>query len=598
MAYYNRGNCYQVQKMYDEAIKDYDNAIELNEKSTPIYNNRGSCYFFQKKYNGAIKDFDKAIELDKKYAGAYCNRGNCYKAGFEDYNSAFEDYQCFIHLDDGVIISERLSTLLPFFRDYADAPMIIRQIIKKVPALEESIHFQSLIEDIYQKTEPFEQFFQHRQSEANEREFLFSQALAYGFMGDYGQPYSIYEALDTPEIPLNFAQNYYYAQSASIIGKIYGITPNEIYNDGISYLNAFTPTDFYYLALHHLQIGETEKALQIFEENEQYLPALYQQVIILNAENRKDEKLKIISKIKEIEANLLRNEGFLNDFKRKLHPNEKEYLPVFLDYAHYSEIEAALRIINPNHKTKAFYLAIEIDFNKLRKDLAKEREKSYLADVQQFFSTKQAIEPNLLQEEIEETHEYLIHEFEHILEKSKEISKEKLEIALAVFIRSWDLEERLKKSKMKISVAHYYDKVIQYFYAANKIDSLTYVVLHYYIYKTKRLIHQEYFGESSQEAILDESKEILKDAFVYFASAAGLAASFFAKLLISGGKNLIDTLQASAKGAGEDYRIFKAFFIENSIEEILKVKSDGFVNSESYKEISHFYEENRYLLAK
>ncbi|MCU0324110.1 MAG: tetratricopeptide repeat protein [Spirosomaceae bacterium] len=596
-AFNNRGICYYELKRYQEAIADYTKAIKLDENYAFAYSNRGICYHKLKRYPEAIADFTKAIKLDENYAAAYLNRGNCFREGFGDFNSALEDYQRFVYLDDGENISKFLSNVLPFFRDYADAPMVIWQIRNKVPALAESIHFQGLIEAVFNKTEPFVEFFNHRQAEAEQREYLFSRALAYFFLGDYGQPFSIYEQLDSPEIPLNFAQNYYYAQATSIIGKIYDTTPHEIYQDGIEYLNAVSETDFYYLALHHLSIGETEKALQIFEENEGYLPALYQQVIILDNENRDDEKQVVIQKIKQIEANFPKNKGFLNDFSRKLHPNEKDYLSVFMDYAHYTEIEAALRIINPNHKTKPFYEAIKVDFDQLRKDLVKEQQKSYLIEVQQFFSSNDGTVKEEIQSEIEEVHEYLMHEFEHILQKSESVAADKLEMTLAVFIRSWGLEKNLADSKMKTDVESYYEKVIRYFYVAQKIDLPTYVILHYYIFKTKRLIHGEIFGkEGAEEVFLDHGKNLLNIGFGVLALTGSIMASFFAKVGISSFMRFVNESRLSKKNAGEDYREFKAYFIEHCIEEILKVKSDGFINSETYKEIKRFYDENKYLL--
>jgi tetratricopeptide (TPR) repeat protein len=599
-AYNNRGLCYYDQKNYSEAIKDYDKAIELDPDDASTYINRGLCYNNQEKYSEAIKDYDKAIELNPDYGLAYNNRGLCFEKGFGDFNSASEDYHCFIHLDDGEFISENLSTLLPFFRDYADAPMVIRQIINKVPALTESIHFQGLIEDVFSKTEPFEEFFKHRQAEAEQRDFLFSEALVYFFLGDYGQPYSIYEQLDSPEIPLNFAQNYYYAQATSIIGKIYGTTPQEIYEDGIEYLNAVSETDFYYLALHHLTIGETEKALQIFEENEAYLPALYQQVIILDNENRPDEKQAIIQKIKQIEADLPKYKGFLHDFSRKLHPNEKDYLSVLIDYAHYSEIEAALRIINPDHKTKPFYQAVKVDFDQLRKDLAKEQQQVLFTKINAEIEA-QSIDKEQVQGKISGFRSDLKDKFKQKREEAKQLTPQQFELELAEWIYDWIKE-------CKITEEDFFDWVLRYFAIEGKIEINTLIILHIYAIKCQKA-QNKILGIGSEEAILDGAKEILKTATIttpivtsisiFGASIApvigGLVVSYFAKIGVT---KFVEYLNEDKNIIvwKEDYLAFKAYFIEHCIEEILKVKSDGFVNSETYKEIERFYEENKYLL--
>ena len=43
-------------KDYQEALKDYDKAIELNPNSSEAYNNRGACKQYMKDYEGAMSD--------------------------------------------------------------------------------------------------------------------------------------------------------------------------------------------------------------------------------------------------------------------------------------------------------------------------------------------------------------------------------------------------------------------------------------------------------------------------------------------------------------------------------------------------------------
>lgn len=60
----------------DEAIKLYDEAIELNPTVAQVYFNRGACKGNNFDFESAIKDYDKAIELKPEYMEAYGNRGN------------------------------------------------------------------------------------------------------------------------------------------------------------------------------------------------------------------------------------------------------------------------------------------------------------------------------------------------------------------------------------------------------------------------------------------------------------------------------------------------------------------------------------------
>lgn len=81
---------------YDDAIKNFNDAIEMNDQLIEPYNGRASAYFFKGDFDKAIADFNKAIELDPKYGEAYSNRGQCYAEKNEnakamaDFNKAIE----------------------------------------------------------------------------------------------------------------------------------------------------------------------------------------------------------------------------------------------------------------------------------------------------------------------------------------------------------------------------------------------------------------------------------------------------------------------------------------------------------------------------
>ena len=78
-AYYNRGLAYSVLRQYERAIQDYSKAIELNPNYFNAYNNRGNDYSNLKQYEKAIQDYSKAIELNPNYSAAYYNRGRAYE---------------------------------------------------------------------------------------------------------------------------------------------------------------------------------------------------------------------------------------------------------------------------------------------------------------------------------------------------------------------------------------------------------------------------------------------------------------------------------------------------------------------------------------
>ena len=63
------------KRLYNDAIKHYTEAIELNPENASVYNNRGVAYRDKGDFDAASEDFNKAIELDPEYAGVYSNSG-------------------------------------------------------------------------------------------------------------------------------------------------------------------------------------------------------------------------------------------------------------------------------------------------------------------------------------------------------------------------------------------------------------------------------------------------------------------------------------------------------------------------------------------
>jgi tetratricopeptide (TPR) repeat protein len=89
--YNNRANAYYELAQYQQAIADYDQAIDLNPAYAKAYNNRANAYYELAQYQQAIADYDQAIDLNPSYAEAYNNRGNAY-ADLGQYEQAIESY--------------------------------------------------------------------------------------------------------------------------------------------------------------------------------------------------------------------------------------------------------------------------------------------------------------------------------------------------------------------------------------------------------------------------------------------------------------------------------------------------------------------------
>jgi tetratricopeptide (TPR) repeat protein len=71
--YNNRGTAYGEKGQYDQAISDFNRAIEINPRYTMAYNNRGIVYRLKGRYDQAISDFNKAIGINPLDPEAYNN---------------------------------------------------------------------------------------------------------------------------------------------------------------------------------------------------------------------------------------------------------------------------------------------------------------------------------------------------------------------------------------------------------------------------------------------------------------------------------------------------------------------------------------------
>jgi tetratricopeptide (TPR) repeat protein len=71
--YNNRGIAFAEKGRYDQAISDFNRALEINPRYNKAYNNRGIVYRLTGQYNEAISDFNKSIAINALDAEAYNN---------------------------------------------------------------------------------------------------------------------------------------------------------------------------------------------------------------------------------------------------------------------------------------------------------------------------------------------------------------------------------------------------------------------------------------------------------------------------------------------------------------------------------------------
>ena len=76
---------------YEEAIKLFDKAIEINPNYPEPYTHKGLCLTYLKMYEEALECHNKSIKLNPNHSGAYNNKGKT----FVDMGKLKEAMECF-----------------------------------------------------------------------------------------------------------------------------------------------------------------------------------------------------------------------------------------------------------------------------------------------------------------------------------------------------------------------------------------------------------------------------------------------------------------------------------------------------------------------
>lgn len=97
-AYNKRGLAHVSTRNYEQAMIDYNRAIELDPHYAEAYNNRSTAHLMMGNFAQAVTDSGRAIHYASDFVAAYVNRGIAY-TGLRDYNQAHGDYARALELD-------------------------------------------------------------------------------------------------------------------------------------------------------------------------------------------------------------------------------------------------------------------------------------------------------------------------------------------------------------------------------------------------------------------------------------------------------------------------------------------------------------------
>jgi tetratricopeptide (TPR) repeat protein len=134
-AYNGWGNALYYLGKYEKAVEKYERAIKIKPDYADAYSGKGNALKSLKKYNGAIAAYQKAIDFDPENAFAYYFWGNIlyskkrYQAAIDKYEAAIRinpDF-AYAHNDLGVVLLKK--------RKYRRAVEECREAIKLDPGL-------------------------------------------------------------------------------------------------------------------------------------------------------------------------------------------------------------------------------------------------------------------------------------------------------------------------------------------------------------------------------------------------------------------------------------------------------------------------------
>ena len=107
MIYMKRGIGYRLKREYDQAIKDFDTALQINPNFDAVkiqlhaaYNARGLVRYEAKELKPALEDITRSIDLNPQNPTPYINRCVIYLYGWKDADHAIEDCTTAIKLAD------------------------------------------------------------------------------------------------------------------------------------------------------------------------------------------------------------------------------------------------------------------------------------------------------------------------------------------------------------------------------------------------------------------------------------------------------------------------------------------------------------------
>ncbi len=94
----NLGNIFYNRKVFKEALKLYNRAVEIEPGEAKNFYCRANCLRDLGDFEAALKDYDQSVMLDPRFQNCFCNRGDLHRR-LGEAKLAEKDFSIAIRLD-------------------------------------------------------------------------------------------------------------------------------------------------------------------------------------------------------------------------------------------------------------------------------------------------------------------------------------------------------------------------------------------------------------------------------------------------------------------------------------------------------------------
>ncbi|MBS1487333.1 MAG: tetratricopeptide repeat protein [Bacteroidetes bacterium] len=116
-----KGNIASKDRNWQQALRYYEQATQMNDCFADAWNNAGTVYFEQKRYEQALASYDKALTCDPHFLNALINRANTTYQLKEYYRSIDDLQKVIVARPDTAIAYFALGLSYTRLRDFAKA---------------------------------------------------------------------------------------------------------------------------------------------------------------------------------------------------------------------------------------------------------------------------------------------------------------------------------------------------------------------------------------------------------------------------------------------------------------------------------------------